>query len=275
MLNYILNSIKRKMARRFTRKYPVRIGDFQIPGIGNVRFANWENPLVKPKHLSGEQYHFFKRFLQEGDVAIDIGANIGFMTVPMAMAAGKTGTVLAFDPNPYVFEILTTNAGLNPDHTHIIPLNFAITEQEDDFYYNSSEASFNNGGISSEKQSRHGKFALSSKIKGVHLETYLDRNYPGLLESVKLIKIDTEGYDKEVIKSISSLIEKYKPLIITECFGKLDDQARFEQFDALHSKGYHMHYFSDFTDKATVVPILKKEDMLKWKHFDLYAFPAK
>jgi tRNA G37 N-methylase Trm5 len=36
------------------------------------------------------------------------------MTIPMALAAGKEGKVVTFDPNPYVFEILKKNTSLNP-----------------------------------------------------------------------------------------------------------------------------------------------------------------
>jgi hypothetical protein len=42
----------------------------------------------------------------------------------------------------------------------------------------------------------------------------------------------------------------------------------------LQSKGYSLYYFSAFTIDAVIVPILKKEDMLKWKHFDFYALPG-
>jgi Met-10+ like-protein len=142
MINYLINSIKRKIARRVTKKYPSKIGNYAINGYGNVQFANWENPLVKAKAISANSVQFFKKFLNEGDLAIDIGANIGHMTIPIALAAGKTGTTLAFDSNPFVFEILLENTKLNPESTNIHPFNYAITDHEEEFYYNSSEASF-------------------------------------------------------------------------------------------------------------------------------------
>jgi FkbM family methyltransferase len=49
---------------------------------------------------------FYQRFLTKGAVAIDIGAHTGDTTVPMALAAGNTGLVLAFEPNQYVYKIL-------------------------------------------------------------------------------------------------------------------------------------------------------------------------
>lgn len=271
MLNYFINSFKRKIARRFTKKYPFHIDLFEIEGVGKIKFANWDNPLVEKKIISKENIEFFKKFVSEGDFAIDIGSNIGHMTIQMAIATGTKGLTIGFDPNPYVYEVLTENIKLNPDKTNIAAFNFAITDRNEDFFYNSSEASFNNGGISINKENRHGKFSLKTKVKGVNLESFLENEYFDFISKLKLIKIDTEGYDKEIIKSIANLLKKYKPTVITECFGKNKPEERFEQFDLLKSLGYSLYYFSDFHSNAEIVPINVKEDMMKWKHFDLYA----
>ena len=271
MIKYLIESFRRKIARRYTQKYPIQIENFDIIGLGRVQFANWKNPLVKPKEISTSSIAFFKKFLNEGDLAIDIGANIGHMTTQIALASGKNGITLAFDPNPFVFEILLKNAKLNTDLTNIHPFNYAISEQEEYFYYNSSEASFNNGGISKEKRSRHGKYALDTKIKGIRLEDFILKSYSESISNIKLIKIDTEGYDKEIIKSISNLLVKYKPVVITECFGKSNAEERYEQFNLLKSIGYSLYYFSGFDLNAKIIPIETKESMLNWTHFDLYA----
>jgi Methyltransferase FkbM domain len=130
---------------------------------------------------------------------------------------------------------------------------------------------FNNGGISKEKGTKHGKYTLDAKIKGIQLEDFLKKSYPDVVSKLKLVKIDTEGYDKEIIKSISSLLVQYKPVVITECFFKTNTEERYEHFDLLKSKGYSLFYFSDFDVNATIIPIEKKEDMMNWRHFDMYA----
>lgn len=275
MFDYLINSFKRKIARRVTKKHPTRVDTFSLPGIGEIKFANWENPLVEKKILSADTLGFFQKFISPGDFAIDIGANIGHTTLQMALATGQAGLTLGFDPNPYVFDILTENAGLNPDKAVMTVYNLAITDHDDDFYYNSSEASFNNGGISSEALSKHGKYALSQKVQGVNLEEFLHKNHTAFIDKLKLIKIDTEGYDKEIIKSIANLLDKYQPIIITECFGGNTPEEKFEQYDLLTRKGYELYYVADFTATAETVRLTSKEDMLKWKHFDLYALPAK
>lgn len=271
MLTYLIDSFKRKIARRVTKEYPITVNSFSLTDYGVVKFPKWENPLVQNHQIKNEDIAFFKKFLQKGDVAIDIGANIGRMSMLMSLVSGKEGLVLSFDPNPYVFKILQQTAKLNLNITNILPYNYAITEFEEEFYYNSSEASFNNGGISKEKQSRHGKFSLSTKIKGIQLYPFVKSHFPERLSRLKLIKIDTEGYDVEIIKSISALLIEYKPTVISECFKTSTQNQRFEHFDLLKSKGYSLYYVNDFVANAKIVPIEKKEDMLNWKHFDFYA----
>jgi FkbM family methyltransferase len=271
MFKFLKKTIERKIARRVTREYPIRIDSFKLDDYGVIQFANWENPLVEQKEIDQKYIDFLKKFIKEGDFVIDIGANIGHMTIPMAIICGKNGLTLSFDPNPYVFKILQKNAELNNMISNIQAYNFAITDVDDEFYYNSSEASFNNGGISKEKKSRHGKYSLSQKIKGVNLEKFLQNTYPEKLSELRLIKIDTEGYDKEIIKSISNILIKYNPIVISECFGKNSQADRFEHFELLKSKGYSLYHIEDFNIDSEIVPILTKEDMLKWKHFDFYA----
>lgn len=271
MLNYLINSFKRKLARRVTKEYPTTIDSFATKGYGVIEFANWDNPLVEKKVLQEASMEFFKKFIKEGDLVIDIGANIGHTAVLMSLECGNAGLVLAFDPNPFVFKVLEKNATLNPKLSNIQPFNFAITDFDDEFYYTSSEASFNNGGISKEKGGKHGKYSLDKKIKGINLEAFLKKNFAEKLAKLTFIKIDTEGYDKEIIKSIKNLLIEFKPVVVSECFFKSSQSDRFEHFDVLHSIGYSLYYFNDYDDISEIVPILKKEDMLKWKHFNLYA----
>ena len=275
MFRYLIQSFRRKLARRITRRHPTLVEAFEVPGVGSIRFANWQNPLVEKKVFTADTVGFFRQFLNPGDLAIDIGANIGHTTVQMALATGPAGLVLGFDPNPYVFEILTQNAGLNPALTRIEAHNLAITDEDAEFFYNSSEASFNNGGISAFGDGKHGKYALPQKVRGVNLAAFLEKNYPDFFSRLRLVKIDTEGYDKEILKSISGLLARHRPVVITECFGKNTPDEKMEQFDILTALGYSLYYFAEFDRAAEVVPLTQRQDMLKWKHFDLYALPSR
>jgi FkbM family methyltransferase len=51
--------------------------------------------------------------LSEGGVFVDVGANIGLMSLFASREVGDEGAVFSFEPNPSVFSILQQNAGLN------------------------------------------------------------------------------------------------------------------------------------------------------------------
>jgi FkbM family methyltransferase len=275
MINYlkelIAKKVAKKKARRHTQEYGHVINTFKLRDTGEIKFANWANPLIKPKTITQEEVNFFKRFIPEGSLCIDIGTNIGDTTVPMALAAGKKGTTLGFDPNPFVYKILEENVKLNRDRTNIVPYPFAITKVEGEFTYASSEASFGNGGIPNEVVKDQGAFQLAQKIKGIVLEDFLAQKYADLLPSLSFIKVDVEGADREVIQSIGGLLKKYKPVLAAECFTKSTPAERAELYNAVAGLGYDLFYFSDFDERAEVVPLVSERDMNKWKTFNFYA----
>jgi len=274
-LKNVFNSwLARRSAKRNFREYPTSIETFTISDFGPIQFANWQNPLVLRKTIDEGNTGFFNKIISKGDLVLDIGANIGHMTVPMALVAGTEGCCIAFDPNPVVFKILVQNASLNPPHTNIKAFNYAITSEETEFYYHSSEASFNNGGISTELNSRHGKYVLPQKVKGIVLENFLNQHFIDRLPKLKLIKIDTEGYDRHIVSALKNFIQTHRPCIISECFGKMPAEDKQAYFNLLTEMGYQLEYFSDFTENAHFEPIQRPSDMLRWKHFDFLARPV-
>ena len=276
MFNYLKKSFARKMARRFTKEYPSIIHTFDLGKYGKIQFANWSNPLVSPIEIDCSMVEFFNQFIKEGDLAIDIGSHIGDTTVPMALCTGKSGLTIGFDPNGYVFKILQQNANLNKDKYNIATHRNAISTKQEEFYFVSSEASFANGGISPTKNSSHGKFVQPEKVEGINLKDFLELKYPDRLNKLAFIKIDTEGYDKEIIKSIHGLIKEQKPVIIAESFGKASNDAKIELFDVIVSLGYEIFYFDDFKIDTVVKKLQLNTDLLQFsKTINIYAIPVK
>jgi FkbM family methyltransferase len=275
ILDYLKLHRKRRKARRITQEYPATISSFDLKDEGQVDFANWDNPLLKPISINQEMVDFFKKFIKKGDLVIDIGANTGDTTVLMGLAAGKSGLALGFEPNPLVYKILEKNASLNKDKHNIILFPCAISVKEEEFYYISSEASFANGGISPTRDSIHGKYVYPEKIKGVNLQGLLEEKYSDEVKNLSFIKIDTEGYDKEIIKSISDLIDKYKPMIAAESFKYSTREEKMELYNVIQQHGYEIYYFQDFFIGSKIIKIEKSEDICNWKEtMNIFAVPS-
>src|ERR1700730_4608958 len=52
------------------------------------------------------------RLTESGDLAVDAGANIGYMASVLGVRVGPKGRVICFEPNPKVFTSLTENVEL-------------------------------------------------------------------------------------------------------------------------------------------------------------------
>lgn len=255
LVNYLKKSFARKKARRIFQEYGYRVDKFPVDGDQTLEFANWLNPLVKPKIITQKEIDFFRKYIPAGSFAIDIGANIGDLTVPMAVAAGASGLVLGVDPNPGVFEILEANAGLNQSRTSIVPLRAAAVEKEKEFYFASSEASMSNGGLIEDlKDNRHGKFRLNEPIKGINIADYVKEHYDLWLPKLSLIKIDAEGMDYFILKTLEPLLENYRPVVITEIYHELPDQTRDDIFVLLKRYDYTILNIGEFETNINFEP---------------------
>ena len=99
-------------------------------------------------------------------------------------------------------------------------------------------------------------------------------NYPEWLDKLSLIKVDTEGYDKEILKSISDLVNQYKPYIIAECFGGNTPEEKMELFEVLDQMNYDIYYFSDFEEGTSEIKLNHARDLTQWAGtVDIYARP--
>jgi FkbM family methyltransferase len=259
IFSYLKNSFARKKARRVFQNFGYRIDSFQLKEEGKVDYANWLNPLLQPKKVTQEEVDFFKSIIRKDSLVIDIGANTGDLTVPIALATGNKGLVLALDPNTQVFAVLAANAKLNKEKTNIIPLQFAATETDGEFYFASSEATFSNGGlINDTNDSAHGKFKLKDKVRGVHLETYLRKHFAEWIPNISFIKVDTEGNDLSVLKTVENIIADYKPSVVAEVFPTLTKQERDDLFHFFSEKGYTIFDLSHLDLNGGVNRVLLK-----------------
>lgn len=154
---------------------------------------------------------FIKEKLRPGDVAFDIGANIGCHTALMSVATGPDGKVYAFEPAAYVFKSLEKmklandlqNVELFPvaagDRKAVLPLAM----------HHSSP-----GGNSLLFGDVESKVDVSD-CQPVKVEK-LDDLFLSSLSRLDLIKIDIEGGEAAALRGARQLIEKFRPAIISE-----------------------------------------------------------
>lgn len=256
--------------RRPPREYPADVSDVTLAG-GTIRFARWLHPGESHKTVTQESVDALRGFLREGDVAIDIGAHTGDSTMPVALAVGRTGTVFALEPNPYVFRVLALNATLNPASTHIVPLMFAAMPADGEFEFEYSDEGYCNGGFHQAVSAwTHGHFS-KLRVQGRNLMGYLRANAPEALPKVRYIKIDTEGFDRAVAKTLVDLLRDSRPFLKTEIYKHMPAAEREGYFEDLRQLGYRLYKCGEVEYRGEA--LRQAADLSKWRHFDVFAVP--
>jgi FkbM family methyltransferase len=273
MIEYFKRKIEKRRLKKTFKEYGYEIEDFEIDGFGKIQYAHWLHPFVKRYRFGKSQVDFYRKLSRPGGMIVDIGAHVGDTTVPMGLAVGKEGLVLGIEPNQYAYKILETNASLNKEITNILPHCFAATEKEGIVTFNYSDASFCNGGFLSQIRNKRHRHNYTLDVKGLNLEKFLLDNHANDLEKLDLIKIDAEGYDKEIIKTLPRILAKYKPQLMVECYKRLTQEERDDLYDTISGFGYELYLLENFKMFHQLEKI-EKHNMNDRKHFEMLAVHA-
>ena len=255
------------------RTYPYEIVSFELPKDGHIQYAQWLHPGETTKLVRQEAVEELRRFVAPGDVAIDIGAHTGDTALPIALAAGREGCVLALEPNPYVFPVLKKNSELNPTKATIVPLMIAATTEPGDFDFEYTDAGFCNGGLHDGiSKWRHGH-AFKLRVRGENLQAYIAAHFPALAPRIRFLKVDAEGYDYQVLASLADLIAARKPFIKAEMFKLLRLSQRERLYDLLVELGYDV--FLVDSDARYLGARLDRRTLMTHRHYDVFCVPTR
>lgn len=196
----------------FFRKHPSDPLDLGTAPIGfkrlRIRCAT-DNANSSSVYLFGRddgQMHFevYRRFARPGTCAVDVGANLGIHALVLAACVGDGGKVHAFEPLPPIATRLEENLKLN-GVINVDVHREALGSTLGDVVFDSNPSDFNIG---------KGRVTPQGDIT-VPIGTLDDRLGSETLP-VSMIKIDTEGYELEVIKGAAGLLNKHRPAVLME-----------------------------------------------------------
>jgi len=242
---------------------------------GRIEVARWLHPGAY--RIAAVQVQAavdgLRRFLRAGDVAIDIGAHTGDTTIPIALAVGSSGVVLALEPNPYVFPVLERTAALNPDKTNIVPLNFAAMRTDGSYEFQYGEAGYCNGGFH-EGMSKwlHGS-AFTVQVQGRNLPAFLEETHADLIPRLRFIKVDAEGFDLAVLQTLERLIRSRRPYLQVEMFSlrKSTPAYRRQLYDFLVGHGYAVHRMNG--SENFLRELVTPANLMQWNVYDVFCVP--
>lgn len=241
-----------------------------------VTVADWQHPRLSdgrdPYALMPQVIRDHRQNVSEGDFCIDIGAHVGNSALPMAIAAGRSGCVLALEPNPFVYHVLEKNARANRHIANIRTIMAAAGQSRGFLEFEYSDSGFCNGGRHEGISAlRHGHpYKLS--VFCVDLQQELREDYAEELERLRLIKVDAEGYDLYILRALAGIIDQYRPVVKAEVFKNTSRQYREDMFDFFESHRYEV--FDVATDRFVRGERLDHEAIARSGHFDVLCFPA-
>ncbi len=193
-----------------------------------------------------------QHFVKQGDTVIDIGAHIGLYSVFLSKLVESHGKVFCFEPHKNIVKNLENNLILNGYRNFEIH-NYGLGDKDEELNFNSVYSdSFFEGTVNS-------SFLANEKIASKYFDAKFEKiktkvfKLDSILsdEQISFVKIDTEGFELNILKGMKKIIKNSKPIIIFEFQTKRLQYLAIElhMFDELLTEHYNI--FKIFIDIKT------------------------
>jgi FkbM family methyltransferase len=159
-----------------------------------------------------------KRYIREGTIVLDIGANFGQMSVLFSRMVGDSGKVYSFEADDFIFEILEKNIAANQRTGKIVPVFGAVyhTAGETLFFpvqnfqrfptYGSYGIDYNGG---------PGRPVKTVTIDSLKIE-----------DPISFMKVDIQGGDLQGLQGSIETIKKHRMPIVFEYEYTFEDEFK-------------------------------------------------
>ena len=212
---FILRGPKYKGRHRIESWLKQRLSLASDVVFGNVQMVLDPQEWIQISLLSGEPQepltaNLVARLLKTGDTMLDIGAHVGWLSLIGAKAVGPAGTIVAVDPQPYNCDRILTNAALN-GFDNILVVVGAVGEKSRP--------------VCLPNQSVSDKALLTLAGPGVNDTAlrFLVQSFtlPELVEvldigSIKLLKVDVEGFELPVFRAAVPVLARIENVIFEQ-----------------------------------------------------------
>src|ERR1051325_3823426 len=238
------NRLARFMLTHRLRASPTAVRDnegnfMMLPNLLEpVGLSLWMDGVYEPDVM-----RFLKESIRPDSVMVDIGANIGAFTIPLARHVNRGGRVIAIEAAPSVAPVLRMNVERN-HLTNVVVVECAASTG-DTSYVQFYEAPLDHFGMGSSAP----QFGVSPiEVKAQSLDQIVAAN---AVSQVDVIKVDVEGYEAHVFQGAENLLHfRHRPRIVFEFCDWAEERAfpgrRGWAQEILIKNGYILWRLSDF-----------------------------
>lgn len=226
--------------------------------------------ILKDKIYEPHVTNVVKSILKEGDVFLDLGANLGYFSLLASRLVTNTGKVIAFEPNPQNQQLILTSI-LKNEASNVNLYPYAVSNTSCILRFTTVGS---NGGVVTAFSQDQRHYLL---VQAVVLDEILYRE-----PRIDVVKIDIEAHEPSALRGMKALISKHKPTIITEfhpwAMQLNNPEAPVEYLRQIHDLGYkisviepsgNMLHFSSEEQVMNYWRSLNQETI----HLDLLAQP--
>ena len=172
-----------------------------------------------------------------GGTVMDVGANLGDWTLPMAKAVGPAGRVFAFEPIPFVAESVRKTLRINGfSNAAVVETALSDSQGEAPFSVIHDENEALNIRCSGFGIDDLGGFQIT--VSMTTLDAFAEAEK---LERLDFIKVDVEGHESAVFKGAVNCLDKFRPTIVFEAGFPHETEADRQSIrDTLAGAGYSL-----------------------------------
>ena len=154
---------------------------------------------------------FLREFVRLGDTFIDVGANIGMITLLGARCVGTSGIVHSFEPNPVAYGRLKKALADN-QISHVTAHEVALGERPGELVLNVLLGHTGMGTVGDIEPKHRDKITHRYTVKVARGDDLL----PPYLRGPATIKIDVEGFECQALRGLNDTIRRLKPAVLCE-----------------------------------------------------------
>lgn len=202
---------------RYLGRYTVVL-DPQYPVEARMLVSKWEPTTVA----------LIRALVPEGGVCLDVGANVGALTIAMAESVGPGGRVYAFEPGPLPHSRLMRNIALNPSIAdRVDALQLGVADRSGTLGWSPDEHG------NPANATMHRAQGTSVPVRVVSIDEYFAE---APLPRLDFVKIDVEDMEYEVLAGGVGTWARYGPVLYFESEARAlatRDFSPFERIEAL------------------------------------------
>ncbi|MDQ3813519.1 MAG: FkbM family methyltransferase [Armatimonadota bacterium] len=239
-------------------------------------YVSPENSLVGKSILEKRHYEahvtaMIQQILKPGMTFVDVGANIGYLSLVAAHAVGERGKVICFEPDQYNCSLLHMSVEVNGWH-HVEIYPFAVSNKNTVLVYDSTYGS----GTTSDFEADFKPSPSHRLVRALILDEVLQGE-----DKVHLLKLDIDGAEGRALQGARGIIRQYRPVILSEfCPQLLQDISKISGQDYLQAiikENYTLSIVAFDgaliecgTDASQVIRYLEESRLI---YVDMVAFP--